>query len=114
MSEHLAIILVHIRVCFVLYFGCDLIKLFAALVVDCTCRASLENLVAMVTVAIHDLLRHFRNIKRSLTLFEEQKMSTLQHTLSYLPDRNMHSLFRVLPLCLIERYTHCVKFIVYK
>jgi len=113
-SEHLAINLVHRCVYFVLQFSCDLITLFAALADDCTCRASLENLVAMATDAIHDLLRHFRNIKRRLTLFEEQKMSTQRHTLSYLLDHNMRSLYRVLTLWMIERYTHRVKFIVYK
>jgi hypothetical protein len=81
-----------------LQFDCDPITLFAALVDDCTCTASLENLVAMATDAIHDLLRHFHNIKRRLTLFEEQKMSTQQHTLSYLLDHIMCSLFRGLPL----------------
>ena len=86
-----------------LQFHRDPVTLFAAFVDDCTCRASLENLVAMATDAIHDLLRHFRNIKRRLTLFEEQKMSTQQHTLSYLLDHNMRSLLRVLPLWLIER-----------
>jgi len=68
----------------------------------------------MVTDAIHDLLRHFRNIKRRLTLFEEQKMSTQQHASSYSLDHNMRSLLRVLPLWLIERYTHRVKFVAYK
>jgi hypothetical protein len=97
-SQHFAINLAHRCVYFVLYFGCDMITLFAALVDDCTCRASLENLVAMATDAIHDVLRHLRNIKRRLTLFEEQKTSTQQHTLSYLLDRNVRSLFRVLPL----------------
>jgi hypothetical protein len=69
----------------------------------------------MAADAIHDLLRHFHNIKRGLTLFEEQKMSaSQQHNLSYLLDHNMRSLFRVPPLWLIERYSHRVKFIVYK
>jgi hypothetical protein len=45
----------------------------------------------MVTDAIHNLLRHFRNIKRRLTLFEEQNMSTQQHSLQYWLDYNMRS-----------------------
>jgi len=68
----------------------------------------------MATDAIRDLLRRFLNIERSLTLFQEQKMSPQQHTLSYLLDRNMRSLFRVLPLWLIECYPHPVKSTVYK
>jgi hypothetical protein len=101
-SEHLTINLVHRCVRYVLQFSCDLIKLFVALVFDCTCRASLENLVSMATDASHNLLRHFHNIKRRLTLFEEQKMSTQQHALSYLLDSNMSSLFHVPPLWLIN------------
>lgn len=89
MSEHLAINPVHRRVCFVQGISSDLIKLLLTLVFDCTCRASLENLVAMVTDAVHHLLRHFRYVKRRLTLFEEHNMSTQHHHLSDLLDYNV-------------------------
>jgi hypothetical protein len=98
----------------VLQFGCDLLTLFAAFGDDCTCRASLENFVVMATDAIHDLLRHFCNTKRRLTLLEEQNMSTQQNALSYSLGHYMRSLFGVLPLWLAARCTDRVKFVGYK
>ena len=45
----------------------------------------------MVTDAVHHLLRHFRYVKRRLTLFEEHNMSTQHNHLSDLLDYNVPS-----------------------